>query len=217
MGQPHIIVTHVQFQLTLVSGGQVDFMTYALLGCQLILATVLLLAATGKVLNLDQFESTLRLSHLPDRLVLPTTVATPSIEVCLAAALVLSPPRLLWVAMSAVSVLLAMFTIWMVSVYIRGLRLACGCFGAGSSEVGRGTIERNGLLILLSLFGLILAPNVQSPLPSSPLWMTIIALSIGLSVMLARALLSARKGLVLSLRQLLQDHDAPGSPKVPGP
>jgi sulfite exporter TauE/SafE len=52
-------------------------MTYGLLFCQIILAIVLWLAATGKITQSDQFLAALRLSRLPDLLVLPITLLIP--------------------------------------------------------------------------------------------------------------------------------------------
>ncbi len=67
-------------------------MAYLLLTCQIALAVIFLVAATGKLLQSEQFIAALRLSHLPRALVTPTAVLTPTLELCLAVGLVLSTP-----------------------------------------------------------------------------------------------------------------------------
>ncbi len=68
-------------------------MMYLLLICQLALAAILLLAATGKFLNAEQFLAALRLSHFPSILATPIAILTPIVEVCLAMGLVFSTPQ----------------------------------------------------------------------------------------------------------------------------
>ncbi len=70
-------------------------MMYLLLACQLGLAIVLLLAATGKALSSWQFLAAIRLSRVPEALVIPLAVFVPVVEVCLALALVISPTYIL--------------------------------------------------------------------------------------------------------------------------
>src|SRR5579885_933375 len=43
--------------------------------------------------------------------------------------------------------LLSVFTIWLISVYARGLRLRCGCFGAGGAKISLRTILRKKHLL----------------------------------------------------------------------
>src|SRR5712692_6224057 len=111
-------------------------MAFLLLACQVVLAVVLLVAATGKLLNSEQLAAALRLSHIPKALITPLMVLTPILELCLPFGLVLSTPHLLPLAMAGTVGLLSVFTIWMLTVYNRGLRLRCGCFGPGRADIG---------------------------------------------------------------------------------
>ena len=173
-------------------------MMQLLLACQLVLAVVLLLAATGKVLSSHQFWATLRLSHLPDVFVPPAGVLTPTVELFLAVSLLLSPTHLLAFAFGATFALLCLFTAWMLWVYRRGLRLRCSCFGAGGAEIGLHTILRNLLLTIVSLSGFLLALYTHSPLPGPSLWMMITVLSLAACLMLLYAFHQAREAMALT-------------------
>jgi hypothetical protein len=93
--------------------------------------------------------------------VTPTAVLTPTLELCLAVGLVLSTPSLLPLTMAVTVGLLSVFTIWLISVYARGLRLRCGCFGAGGAKISLRTILRNIFFITLGCCGLLLALHIS--------------------------------------------------------
>ena len=177
-------------------------MMYLLLICQLTLAMVLLLAATGKLLNAEQFLAALRLSHFPRKLVIPVAVLTPIVEVCLATGLVLNTPQFLPLVLLATAILFGIFTLWMISVSIRGLRVKCGCFGAGEAAIGSGTILRNILLLVITIIGFVLSLHTQSLLPQPSFWMVMIVFSLGMCLILIRAFQQGKDGLVLSTSQL---------------
>lgn len=177
-------------------------MMYLLTACQVTLTIVLLLAATGKFLKAEQFLAALRLSHFPRKLVMPVAVLTPTVEVCLATGLVLNTPQLLPLMLFATAILFGIFTLWMISVSIRGLRVKCGCFGAGEAAIGSGTILRNMLLIAITIIGLMLSLHTQSLLPKPSFWMVIVVFSLGMCLILIRAFQQGKDGLVLSTSQL---------------
>lgn len=177
-------------------------MAYLLLACQFVLAFILLLAATGKFLNIEQFLAALRLSYMPKTLVIPLAVLTPIVEICLAFGLVFSIPVLLPLIMVATSALLVMFTVWMIIVYARGLRLRCGCFGSGESTIGPHAILRNIFFIALLVVGFVLSMRLQSPLSVPSFWMIVAVSSLGMCLMLLRAFQHGKSALVLSLEQL---------------
>jgi len=179
-------------------------MAFLLLACQVVLAVVLLVAATGKLLNSEQLAAALRLSHIPKALITPLMALTPILELCLAFGLVLSTPHLLPLAMAGTVGLLSVFTIWMLTVYNRGLRLRCGCFGPGRADIGLGTILRNCLLIALSVGGFVLSLYTHSLFPVPSFWMIVTALSLGMCVMLLWSLQQAKAALILSMAQLRQ-------------
>lgn len=177
-------------------------MSWLLLALQLILATVLLLAATGKALRSDEFLGALRLSHLPMGAVPAIAVAVPLLELGLAVALVLATDRSLPVALGATVALLAAFTAWMTWVRARHLRVRCGCFGPGGGEVGSRTIGRNALLLVLAVWGLVMAGRTESPLPDPSFPMVVAVTSLGMAVALLLALRAGVPSLALKLDQV---------------
>lgn len=186
-------------------------MNYLLLACQLGLALVLILAATGKLVNSEQFRAALRLSHVPSTLISLISVLIPPAELCLAGALVLGTPRILPAIMISTALLLAAFTAWMYFVYSRGMRVRCGCFGTGGSEVGIRTILRNTLLILMALVGVTLALNTRSPLPALSLWWVMAVVSSSMAVMLIDAVVQSKHLLVFTLAQSNRDSSVSGN------
>jgi hypothetical protein len=179
-------------------------MTYILLLCQFLLGIVLLLAASSKALQSEQFLAALRLSRLPKILVMPVAILTPIVEACLAVGLVLTPPQVLPLAFAGTLGLLTTFTIWMASVYARKLRVRCGCFGTASTYIGPRSIFRNSVLLLVTLGGLLLSWSIHSVLPESSLWMTITAISLGICFVLLQAFQRAKPALTFSLAEALQ-------------
>ena len=163
-------------------------MSWLLLAIQVLLATVLLLAAAAKALRPADFASALRLSHLPSRLVRSLSIAIPALEFCLALALVLSTRRLLPGALSVTALLFGAFAVWMIWIRANRLRVRCGCFGLGGTEVGGHTIARNGLLIVLAAAGAVLAGRTESPLPAPSFWMVVTVTSVSVCLALLVAL-----------------------------
>jgi hypothetical protein len=179
-------------------------MNYILLFCQFALAGTMLLAATGKLLSSEQFLAALRLSALPEALVKPLALLTPLAELVLALGLLLAPARYLSIVMLTTVCLLSMFTIWMIVVYARGLRIQCGCFGSGQTRIGLATLLRNGLLLVLAIGGSQLAYITHSPLPAPSLWMVISVSTAALCLMLLAAFQHSKTALILSIAQLEQ-------------
>lgn len=143
-------------------------MIWLLLLSQLSLSVILVVAATRKMLNLDEFTAVLRLSYIPDRVIRPVGLLVPVAEVTLAFCLVVATSRSLRAAMVLTVGLFALFSIWMLWVLASRpahSRLRCGCFGAGAEVIGGRSLLRNAILISWSVCGAFLATRVQSPLP----------------------------------------------------
>ncbi|MGH2531948.1 MAG: MauE/DoxX family redox-associated membrane protein [Thermomicrobiales bacterium] len=185
-------------------------LSWLLLAIQLVLATVLLLAATGKALHPDDFAAALRLSHLPSRLDRPLTVVIPLIEFGLTLTLILSTPRTLPFVLSATAMLFGIFTVWMIWIRANHLRVRCGCFGLGGKEVGWRIIGRNGLLIVLSVAGIFLTVRAQSPLPDLSFWMVVSVTSVSMCVALVAVLREMAPQLLLTGERLYEQEAAGG-------
>jgi hypothetical protein len=186
-------------------------MTLALFACQLSLALIFLLSATGKILNADQFLTALQSSSLPQVLILPLAIGIPAVEMALFIGLVASNGPALIQLLAVAIALLCAFTVWMSAMDRRGLRIRCGCFGTGKTEIGLPTILRNLGFLVLALAGLFLALRTQGTLLAPSLWLVMTTTSLGMSVMLLQAFLQAKPALVLSWAELLQDqpHEEP--------
>jgi hypothetical protein len=177
-------------------------MSWLLLALQLLLGGVLFLAATGKAWQPEAFAAALRLSHLPSRLIRSLSIVIPALELGLALALVLSTPRTLPIALGATALLLGIFTAWMVWIRANHLRVRCGCFGPGGTEVGRRTIARNGLLILLATAAAVLAGRTESVLPTPSFWMVVTVTTVSVCLALLVALREVAPHFVFTLEQL---------------
>ena len=177
-------------------------MSWLLLALQLALAVVLFLAAVGKALRSEEFLSALRLSHLPAGVVAPLGVAVPTLELVLAALLVLAPERALPAVLVATLLLFAIFTLWMGWVRAKRLRVRCGCFGPGGAEVGLRTIARNAGLVLLAVVALVLTARTESPLPEPSLALLVAVTSFAMCLALLEGLRAAWPQLVVTFDRL---------------
>lgn len=175
---------------------------WLLLAAQLALAGVLLFAATGKVLKSEQFAAALRLSHLPAPLIAPFRVAVPLLELCLAFALVVSTPRTLPLTLLVTTILLGIFAAWMGWVRMQHMHIICGCFGHGVAEVGPRSVVHNLLFLLLSLGGLFLTKQAQSPLPHPSLWLATLVTALAMCLAFFPAARGALPNLILTDDQI---------------
>lgn len=178
-------------------------MIYLLLFCQIVLAFTLLIAASGKIFQSNQFLAALRLT-LPEPVVIPLSIVVPVLEIGLSIGLLLTLPLLLMDTFVAIIVLLVGFTAWMSFVFAQGLHIQCGCFGTSSTTIGPRSIFRNILLLLVAVGGFIISRNVQSILPQPSIWMTMITILCAMGIMLLRSFQQARPALALSFTTLLQ-------------
>jgi hypothetical protein len=168
---------------------------------QVILSAVLLIAATEKSLSSDEFLAALRFSHLPPGMIGPIGVVVPALELAAAVGLLLAPASWLPLAFLATALTFGAFTVWLISVRARRLRVRCGCFGLRGGYVGPRTIGRNLVLLGLALAGLVLAGQTLSALPGPSLPMVITVTSLCVCLALLLALRSAWPYLILSFDQ----------------
>lgn len=173
-----------------------------LLLVQLALSFVLVTAALAKALRPGEFVAALRSSALPNRIVMPVAVLVPAIEALLSLAIALGDPGALPFAFAAAAVLLAIFTIWMTTVYSRYPNIRCGCFGAGSGVINTKSIMRNILILTLSLCGIALSTRIEHRILSPSLWTAVAITSADVVIALALGLWIGRPGMVLSLSRL---------------
>ena len=179
-------------------------MIYVFFAFRLTLAVVMLLAASGKALQPEQFVAALRLSHIPSVLVIPLAVLVPIIELGLSIGLVLSPPTLLPALLATTLGLLFTFTVWMISVHVRQLHVKCGCFGTASDAVDLRSITRNILLLILAFGALVISLKIHSSLLTPSLWLVIIVLSLALCLIHLLAFQRGRASLILSKAEFLR-------------
>ncbi len=159
-------------------------MPYLLLGCQIVLAAILLIAAVGKVRYTQQLVMALQVSAVPQFFVFPLAMIIILLEAELALGLVLSVQGMLPFAFGGTFLLLGAFTGWLISVYRRQLNVECGCFGASRAKVGKGSIVRNTVLIGISTSGFFLALHTPGILPAPSFWTFVISAILTGSVVL---------------------------------
>jgi hypothetical protein len=141
-----------------------------LVGCQLILSLVLLIAAAGKLTYPQQFITAIRVSGVSRTYAFPVAILTVILELELASSLVFSSSAWLPVAFVGTFLLLGGFTIWLASVYRRKLQVQCGCFGASHVHINKGSILRNLLFMGVSVIGFFVTFSTPGILPSSSNW-----------------------------------------------
>jgi putative oxidoreductase len=113
---------------------------YAILAISLVLAGVFIYAGIDKLRDPLQFaDSVAAFAILPNSLVTPFALGLPVFEV-LCGLMVLVPPTRRIGAL-ALTLIIAMFIVALVSALARGLTLDCGCFGAGAPSRPRMWME----------------------------------------------------------------------------
>jgi hypothetical protein len=120
------------------------------LGCRIVLAGVLAVAAGAKVVDREALPGRLRATGVARPWDLRLAVALPVVEIVVAVALVVAARSPL-PALAAV-VLLGAFTVFLVASLGRGV--PCPCFGTvrtASAASGSGAIVRNALLMALGV------------------------------------------------------------------
>jgi putative oxidoreductase len=91
--------------------------------------------------------------------------ALPTTEVVLGLGLILLPSSWRRAAAVGVGLLFGMFTLAVGSAYLRGINIACGCFGGGGDAIGPLTLVRNlGLLIAVAV---VLLGDRPAPTPGA--------------------------------------------------
>jgi hypothetical protein len=149
-------------------------MAYFLIGCQIIAAVVLFMAAIGKILNPQQLVTALKASQVHKKLAYLIAASIIVAELELAFNLIVSTSHSLPVIFLCTFLLLSIFTGWLFYIYHRKLHISCGCFGNSNAQVNRRNVFRNIIFITISLLGLFLSLFVSSPLPSPSLGTLII-------------------------------------------
>lgn len=150
-------------------------MTVLLAAMQVGLGTVLAAAAVGKMFDRDRFVGTLRLSGFPASASAVLSVVVPIAEVIGAFGLVFARGALLPIVFGNVALLLAAFTVWLASLLIRKITVACGCFGRSRDQIGAAAIARNLMLLSVALFGVGISNAVSTPIPPFSLALLIAA------------------------------------------
>ncbi len=175
---------------------EVSVIAYVLLcACQLVLAVVLLVAAMSKLAYPQQFIAALRASVASASFVDPIAVIAVVFEVELASTLIFSTAWSLPLSFVGTFLLLGAFTGWLVLVYRRKLQVRCGCFGASHSNVNKGSILRNLILMGISVTGFFFALSTPSLLPSPSVGVLVVEflLAVGIPPVLLRHQRSTHK------------------------
>lgn len=142
-------------------------MGLTLLAARLLLAAVCAVAGLTKLMDHQGARQAIIDFGLPTSLASPLAIFLPLAELVVAAALV--PTTTAWLGSLGALVLLLAFTAGIGINLARGKRPDCHCFGQLHSEpVGRQTLARNGLLLLMA--GLVVVLGRDDPGPSAVAW-----------------------------------------------
>ena len=128
------------------------------LGARVLLALVFLVAAVGKLADMDGTREALGEFHVPRRLIEPAAWLLPAAELLAAALLMIAPTARVGAILAIL--LLGAFVAGIAGAMARGEAPDCHCFGQiSSSPAGRGTLIRNALLAAVALFVAIYGPG----------------------------------------------------------
>lgn len=109
-----------------------------------------LLAVAGLLKLRDPAGFAVEISNfqlLPSLAAYPAAIL-PATELVLGFALVVAPVPWRRAATIGVAILFLVFTVAVTSAYVRGINIACGCFGGGGDAIGPLTVARNLALLL---------------------------------------------------------------------
>jgi hypothetical protein len=186
-------------------------MTWLTACLQIVVAVVLITAATGKILQPDEFRQALEASGLSTRVVAPLV---PTIELGVGLMFLIAQSRALPVLFAIALGLFGVFSAWIVWVAVRKIRVHCGCFGSRTAEVGYRDILRNLFLAALAGLGLAVSFSASEVDQIEGVWRVAAAVALTLALMLILALRRVRPHLILSMTEFDQLREV--SPDAPG-
>ncbi|MEW5975130.1 MAG: DoxX family protein [Acidobacteriota bacterium] len=131
-----------------------------LFACRLVLGSIFLYASFGKILDPRSFAETILAYQIfsSPLIVRYVAVTLPWVEWFCGILLILG----IFVRSAAAlsTAMLTAFLVGMISAWVRGLNITCGCFGPTQETIGAITLLRDGVFLSLSLF--ILLSHVDS-------------------------------------------------------
>ena len=131
---------------------------------RLLLAAVFAFAAAAKLRDRRGARQAITSFGVPSAAAGPVAVALPFVE--LTTALLLVVPRTATAGILAAAMLLAIFTLAVVTNLLRGRRPECHCFGQiASGPIGWTTVGRNVVLLIIALLGFEEAPLIPASVP----------------------------------------------------
>jgi hypothetical protein len=165
---------------------------------QLVVATMLLVAAGGKLAAPGELAGALRGSRIfPKRAASSIAIAVVALEIALSLGILVFRGDALAASFAGVAALCAGFTLWGASVRARGIKLRCGCFGGASKNVSWWTVSRAAGLAALSVTGVLAASGGIALLEASA-WGAVSGAGYSSCVLLLAAFARTRRALLLS-------------------
>jgi hypothetical protein len=136
-------------------------LSFAVSFSQLLLAAVFTVAAIAKLADRTATGQAIEAFGLAPRLAAPAAILLPIAELASAAALI--PAATARVGALAIVALLAVFSLAIARTLRAGSAPDCNCFGGiAQTEVGRGTLVRNGLLGAVAAFVVLSGQSVSA-------------------------------------------------------
>jgi putative oxidoreductase len=125
---------------------------------RLLLGVLMMVAGALKLSDPSSFANEITNYRLLPQLAPWLAVTLPTIEITLGLMLILAPPTWRRAAALGTLTLLAVFTIAVGQVVVRGINVSCGCFGGNTGPVTLLTVVRDALLLSVAATILWLEP-----------------------------------------------------------
>lgn len=135
---------------------------YLMMFSRLVIGITFAMSVVGKLWDFSAFKTSIEnFRLLPKGLVLPVALISILFEIVVII-FVGAGDQFLYFGFGIALILLLIFTIALITLLIRKIKVSCNCFGKTKDPVTSYDIVRNGVFILCALTGLVLSAQAEA-------------------------------------------------------